>query len=272
MASVRKRTWVSGGETRTKWIIDYFDQDRKRHIETFATKREAEAYKTDVLHEVNEGTHTAPHSSITVGEAGDLWLEATKLNGRERSTIKQYELNLRHHIKPLIGNVKLSALTTPRVQAFATDLIQRKCADGSEQTLSRAMARKVLGSLKSIIKHAQVIGKVAKNAAAPVSIKVPKRGTVKIRAGRDFPTKQEINAMLSKVSGHWRPLFLTAVFTGMRSSELRGLKWDDIDLSAKVIHVRQRADAWNALGAPKTEAGERDIPLAPMVVAALKEW
>ena len=134
------------------------------------------------------------------------------------------------------------------------------------------MAKKVLGSLKGIIKEAQRKGKISKDPAYPVSIKVPKRGTRKIRAGRDFPSKAEINAMLEKAAGRWRPLIVTAVFTGMRSSELRGLRWENVDLDAKAVHIRQRADAWGKIGAPKSEAGERTIPMTPMVANALKEW
>ena len=101
---------------------------------------------------------------------------------------------------------------------------------------------------------------------------MPKRGTVNLKAGRDFPDKAEINAILKAASGRWRPLIVTAVFTGLRASELRGLRWMDLDLDRPLLHVRQRADAWGTMGAPKSEAGERDIPLVPMVANTLKEW
>ena len=58
----------------------------------------------------------------------------------------------------------------------------------------------------------------------------------------------------------------------MRASELRGLPWRDVDLDAGLIHVRQRADAWSNIGPPKSKAGKRDIPLAPIVINALKQW
>jgi integrase len=58
----------------------------------------------------------------------------------------------------------------------------------------------------------------------------------------------------------------------MRASELRGLTWDNVDLDAGIIHVRQRADAWRRMGPPKSRAGSRDIPLAPLVVNALRQW
>ncbi len=78
--------------------------------------------------------------------------------------------------------------------------------------------------------------------------------------------------MLNEDSGRFRPLLVTAIFTGMRASELRGLTWDHVDLDAGIIRVRQRADAWGKMGAPKSKAGIRDIPMTPMVVNTLREW
>lgn len=78
--------------------------------------------------------------------------------------------------------------------------------------------------------------------------------------------------MLTYAQGRWRPLVITAVFTGLRASELRGLRWDDVDLDRAVLRVRQRADRWNVIGSPKSDAGKREVPLAPMVVNALREW
>ena len=64
---------------------------------------------------------------------------------------------------------------------------------------------------------------------------------------------------------------MMAVFTGLRASELRGLRWCDVDLKKSVVHVRQRADRYNELGPPKSEAGERSIPLPPELANTLRE-
>ncbi|MGH9678100.1 MAG: site-specific integrase, partial [Candidatus Acidiferrum sp.] len=68
------------------------------------------------------------------------------------------------------------------------------------------------------------------------------------------------------------PILLVAIFCGLRSSELRGLRWSDIDLEKHQLHVRQRADRYNAIGAPKSAAGERTVPFPPLVANALREW
>jgi integrase len=82
----------------------------------------------------------------------------------------------------------------------------------------------------------------------------------------------ELNTLIEKSEGRWRPFIVTAIFTGMRLSELRGLSWTDVDVERGLIHVRQRADAWGKLGPTKTKAGKRDIPLAPLVVNTLRQW
>jgi integrase len=76
---------------------------------------------------------------------------------------------------------------------------------------------------------------------------------------------------LDTAAGRYRPLLLTAIFTGLRASELRGLRWCDVDLKRGELHVRQRADRYGAIGRPKSEAGERTVPLPPKVVATLRE-
>ena len=88
----------------------------------------------------------------------------------------------------------------------------------------------------------------------------------------DIPSPDEIRSLIAKFDGRWRPLLLTAIFAGLRASELRGLTWRDVDLKNNELHVRQRADKYNAVGHTKSESGERTIPLAPMLANTLREW
>src|SRR5262249_27784989 len=50
------------------------------------------------------------------------------------------------------------------------------------------------------------------------------------------------------------------------------LRWSDVDLKKRELHVRQRADRYNVIGKPKSESGERMVPLPPLVLNALREW
>jgi integrase len=264
MASIRKRTWKSGGEEKIAWIADYFDQDGKRHIKTFPTKKAADAWLVGTRSEVSRGVHTPESTSITITDAAELWMKRGSLDGLERSTLESYRSHIERYVTPLLGAIKLARLTTPAIEAFRDELLKRG--------LSRSMARKVLISVKSIVREAQRRGLVAHNAATPVRVDIKKREQGKLVVGGDIPSKAEVQAILAAATGRWRPLFVTAVFTGMRSSELRGLTWSAVDLGEKTIHVHQRADHWGVMGAPKSAAGDRKIPMAPMVANALKEW
>jgi integrase len=261
--SVRKRKWTTrNGEAKEAWVVDYVDQERGRHIETFKRKKDADAYAQQVGVDIRAGTHTPTSKSITVAQAADDWIKSVKLEGREASTLAQYRQHARH-ITERIGNHKLAGLTTPRINTFRDDLLA---------TMSRAMARKVLTSLKSLLRDAQRRGNVAQNVALSVKkIDADKRGEGRLKVGVDIPTTDEIKAIIA-TARRWRPLLLTAIFTGLRSSELRGLRWSDVDLKVGELHVHQRADRYNEMGKPKSKAGDRTIPIGPLVVNALREW
>jgi integrase len=137
---------------------------------------------------------------------------------------------------------------------------------------SLAMRRKVQTSLKMMLTYCQRTGRVAQNVALAVKLKNDdQRDVAPVRAGVDFPDRDELRTILEKAQGRWRPRAITFIFTGMRTSELRGLPRPNVDLDGGVLHVRQRADLWGASASPRA-AGNRDIPLAPMAVNALREW
>jgi len=256
MAAIRKRRQRSGS---VAYQADYRDSSGVRRHRQFSTKKEADAFLLTVRGQVRDGIHVAASQSITVAEASKLWLERGDAEKLEASTLASYKQHVDLHIVPLIGATKLSAMTAVSVQAFADDLAK---------TRSRAMVRKILRSLSGIFSEAQRRGKVAHNPLRAVRVRMPKRDQKR----PEMPNKSELRAILQVTPERHRPFIYTAVFTGMRASELRGLSWPDVDLDAAVLHVRRRADRYNRIGAPKSEAGTRDIPLARAVVNVLREW
>lgn len=263
MATIKKRRWrTRGGEWKEAWRLRYVDSSGKERQKQFDRKGDAEAYRIKVGWEVSQGTHTPDSASITAAKAADLWVERARQQDLERSTIKSYEEIARLHIKPFIGAEKLSKLTMPAVQAYL---------DGLLDTRSKAMAGKAVRALSSIITEAQRRGLVAQNVAKGVKVIRSKREKKKIIV----PPKHDLRAMLDKAASHFadfRPLLLTAIFAGLRSSELRGLRRVDVDLRTAEITVCQRADQWGDIGPPKSQAGHRTIPIPPMLVSVLREW
>ena len=285
--SIRKRLWKSrkDGTTKQAWVVDYFDQSRKRRLKTFTHKRKAEQFEADTRIQISKGIHVPASASVTVTAAGELWLSKARDDDLERTTVEQYKQHLRLHIEPFIGAEKLSAVTIPFVTAFRDRLRAGDETlpdhDPRGKARSAAMVRGVIGSLGAILADAQERGLVVYNAVRERGRVSRRRGTAQqdrhignLEIGEDIPTPEEVRLLLEQTrdSKRWRPLFMTAVFAGLRASELRGLRWVDVDLKKGELQVRQRADRYNKIGPPKSAAGKRTIPLPPTVLNELREW
>ena len=280
--SVRKRGWTtSKGDTKEAWVVDYVDQTGKRRLKTFTKKKAADNFSAPANVEIRAGVHTADSQSVTVAKAGKLWLETGERAGLERTTLDAYRQHLRLHIEPYLGNLKLSQLSAPMVREFEDKLARGDMPDGaSAEPRSPAMIRKVRVSLSSLLSDAQERGLVSRNVVRELrrtrhrgaERRAERREKGKLKVGVDIPTREEIKALVTTAKGRWRPILLTAIFCGLRASELRGLRWSDVDLDKRELHVRQRADRYSAIGKPKSESGERTVPLTPIVVNTLREW
>lgn len=271
--SVRKRTWSGpDGEARDSWVVDYFDGGGKRRLKTFRLKREADSFAAKVRIEVAAGVHTPDSIAPTVAEAADDWLKSCEADGLERSTLAQYRQHVNLHICPFIGGTKLSKLTTPAVHDFRDALAR------ADKPRSPALIRKIITSLGSIVAMAKDRGRFSgSNPVREMSRRrqrhaVEKRQAGLLQVGRDIPSAHEVKAILAAVPAGQAPLLAVAVFCGLRASELRGLRWSDVDLKAGEAHVRQRADRYGVIGPPKSRAGDRKVPIPPGVLRSLKEW
>jgi integrase len=267
--SIRKRAWTTTkGEQREAWIVDYTDKQGDRHIETFDNKGQAVARHAEVDVKMRAGVHVARSTSKTIADAGKLWIAASESAGLERSTVQGYQAHLDLHIVPFIGDTKLADVTTATVRGFQDQLRQAG--------RSPAMVRKILASLSGILSEAQERGLSSKNACRELGRRrdnrVEKRQKAKLEVGVHIPTPDEISRICAAAGVRVRPLLITAAFTGLRVSELRGLRWKDVDLRAGEIHVRQRADCFNKIGPTKSVAGSRTIPIGKPMVAMLRAW
>jgi integrase len=88
----------------------------------------------------------------------------------------------------------------------------------------------------------------------------------------DIPLPAEIQGILAKSAGWQRACLLVAVFAGLRSSELRGLMWADVDFSRCRLNICRRADHYRVVGSPKSETSRRAVPVPALVTNALKAW
>ena len=272
--SVRKRTWQPAkGKEKTAWIVDYKDLSGKRRQKTFDKKKDADRYWEVVRQEIRDGTHVPASESITVAEAAELWLTDCEQNHKlERSTLDGYKAHVRLHILPFLGRVLLTGLTYPRISKWQDDLI--------DLGRSTNLTERLLVDLGAILSVAQGRGLVGRNVVYEMrrNTRVRKkraggrRRKAKAALGVEIPTIEEIRIMQENCPPAWAPHFLTLVFAGLRSSELRGLPWSSVDFDAHTIRVFQRIDRYGEVGWPKSEDGQRTIPVPPIVINALREW
>lgn len=260
MAAIRKRTWTDArGEARQAWLVDYRDSAGKRRAKQFDRKRDAEGWATQAAWQVSQGVHTADSQSVTIKQAGDVWIARVEADDRERATVDNYRAILNRHIAPLIGAERLSRLNMPAVRTFADRLLESR---------SRPTAARALHHLRMILKEAQGRGLVAQNVA--LGVRLPKAAREKSKV--EIPSKVELKTMLEGSGPDLKPFVMTAIFTGLRASELRGLTWRNLDLKKGIVTVTQRADRFDQIGLPKSESAHRSIPLPPVLVTELKAW
>lgn len=257
MATVRKRKLPSG---LIRWQASYVDGAGKRRAKLFDRKSDGEAWLVETSHDLKRGLHTPSSVSPTVKVAAALWIKRCLEKGLEASTVRSYEEHVDLHIVPLIGGKKLSDLTMPSVNEFADKL--------REAGRSPNMVRRVVQSLGAIFREARRRGLATTDPTAGLDLNLPDRDDPR----PVIPSKSELQVIIAGAAGRWRPLILIAIFCGLRGSELRGLRWMDVDFEARQINVSQRADAFHKIGRLKSKSGYRSIPMPTMAANALREW
>lgn len=196
---------------------------------------------------------------VTISDAAKLWIARCELEQLERATLHSYRGHVKNHIEPKMGHLLLSQLSAVDVRDFLDAMLRDS---------TRAMAKKCLTTLRSIISAAQERGLVQHNVARDVKLRRSERHD----PDRVFPTKDEIKALITNAPPKHQPIIMTALLTGMRMSELRGLTWGAIDFERSIITVRKRADRYCDMGNTKSKSGRRDIPMGPGLAKVLKAW
>jgi integrase len=273
MSTVTRRVWTdSKGRRREAWRISYIDASgERRHVQR-RTKKDADAYALTVEIEKRQGVHVPDADSLTVKDAAHIWLGNAEADGCDRGTLKSYREIANKHIIPLLGAKKLTRLSGPEVVAFKDALLK---------TRSRAMTAKAVRHLSMILGEAVRRGLVGQNAARGIVVKRPRRDGKRQRLAKraEIPPIAHLKLLLEAAErlGGEDPrlpiVLLVVMLAGIRASELRGFAWPGANLGVSAsLTVSQRADRWNDLGPPKSDAGYRTIPIGPMLVHSLKAW
>lgn len=248
-----------------RWEARYTYQDEfgatKRGSVYGATQRECRQKLTAILKAVDEGSYRK-EPRITVEQWMNEWLRTYCTQLRE-STVVDYQGKIARHIIPRIGSVYLSALTPMQVQRFVNAL--------SDSGLSAKTVKNIHGILHSALKQAVLSGIIRQNPAD--NAKLPKVTKPELKPLMD----DDISRFLSAIRGdRFERLYILDLFTGLRQSELLGLRWQDVDLEGGELHIccqlqKSRERGVGYLFVDSTKNGKpRTVPISPTLVELLR--
>ena len=211
-----------------RWEARYVSpKDGKQRSLYGRTRTEVRQKLTAIMSEVDCGTYIDA-SNLTVGEWLDLWLKDF-CGDLKPTTMDNYARCCRLHIKPRLGAVKLDKLTKINVQLMVNEL--------AETGLAQSTVRIIFAALSTALQKAVQMDLLRSNPCTDV---VASRGKKEKMCIVDRDKFSDFITAANK-SGHG-DILIFGLLTGMRSAELRGLRWSDIDMSTGTVSiVRQLA-------------------------------
>ena len=232
----------------------------KYHWETVpGTKKDAERRRHELLHQLDTGTFIQP-GKTTVAEYLERWLrDYAKPNLSPRGS-ERYAGIIRKYLMPEMGNITLTQLKPEH--------IQRHYSTMRNQGLSAGSVRYHHAVIHKALQTAVKWGLLNRNAADGVD--VPKNGHTEMQTWDDLEVRQFLVAAKDSV---YYALFHTALFTGMRRSELLALQWRDIGIQQIHVHrsLHHLRDGSYVFTPPKSEKSKRTIALSPSSILVLAE-
>lgn len=239
----------------------------------FKKERDAKLFAAKLTVNISQGTHIEPNKMFLF-EYLKTWLEEKK-ETLSPTSYNGYEVNIRCHINPYIGGIKLSDLRAAHIRGLYSKLQKAREVkiDGEKRSfkpLSGTSIRYVHRVLSKALEDAYREETIPKNPAKLVT--PPTKN--KFEAG--FLTTKQIREMLDKLreDALYMPVYLSVVL-GARRGEVLGLQWSDVDMENKLIHIRHNLIMDNGNPAlrekTKTDSSNRVIVVTDRLIKTLKD-
>lgn len=233
----------------------------RQRRQVYGKTRAEVAGKVADLHGLNLKHIPAAPVALTVKDFGSTWVDRLHDSDLKPATVSNYAWILARYILPSVGTVRLVALSPEHVRKML-----RTVSDSGASARTVQLSRAVLRAMLADAERDQL---VHRNVAALVKGPRVEREEV-------VPwSREEASRFLASLEGHrLHPLFAVGVALGLRKGELLALRWEDVDLDARVLRVRatvQRLGRGVGLvtGSPKTKKSRRNLPLPQVLVTAL---
>lgn len=236
------------GKRKQKWYSGY------------KTKKEAEKALADIIAKIEKGEYFEPEK-ITLANYLNYWLETYALPNVAPTTYASYKQGA-EVIARYIGKISLDQLKPIHVQNFISKL-------QTETQLSSTSIHQYYGTLNTALNYAIRLQMLRYNPCKAVTPPPKNKNKMKVLS------QAEVSKLIEgcKDTPLYLPILL-AITCGMRRGEILGLKWDNVDLQAKQIHIEDnltQADGKPFMTDPKTTTGKRSVSVPDITISALKE-
>ncbi|WP_080831897.1 site-specific integrase [Cohnella massiliensis] len=237
-----------------KWRVTLelgVDNAGKRLRKYVSVSTESEAKKILNEFEYNRQRNLLVHSEeMTLADLLHHFMENYVRYNCEETTAYGYRNIIYNHIIPFMGNIELQKLQPIHIQNYYRHLME-------EKGLSPNTVHKHHANLRKALDYALKLQFVYRNAADAVSM--PR----KVRFEGKAYSKEQLKELLEKVKDTKLelPVYL-AGYLGLRREEITGLKWENVDLDQRILHIREvRTSAGEKVitKAPKTEKSKRSL-------------
>ena len=233
------------------------------------TRKEVQEKMNLAKAELAKGSYVEP-TNMTVEQWAEVWMKEYKKHTIKAQTYLKHGKNLKLHILPVIGYIKLKELRLEIVQNLINHLYQ--------EGYSYSLLAQVKGTIYQFLEQAVDQELVGKNVAE--KMKIPgKEEKKEIRVLSREEQQRFIEVAKQSYMGEY---YIFCLATGMRRGELIALTWDDIDFEHATVSVNKTSvyvkdyydknDSWkHIINSPKTKSSKRIIPLLPDIVAMLEK-
>jgi integrase len=237
---------------------------RRRHYETFNTKKEAETALAEIVAKINKGQYV-DETDQTIYEFLSEWLDINSIHLRPNT--EYVYRNYLKLLKPHLPQIKAKDLTKRQAEALITNLLKHY------KPSTVAVCKRLLSTAFN------------KGVEWEIIAKNPFKGLRIPQEKKEYTvwTPEQINEFLSAVrekcensNGNWSyyTAFMIAVHTGMRKSEILALRWQNIDFENRLIYVKESIhELYNQgkkfVGQPKSKSSNRAIAISDDLIHEL---
>lgn len=244
-----------------KYTARFVSKNKNRIERRFDKVSEAKKWLAEARYDDEHGNIGAS-SQMTVNAWFDFWIHEIKEKTTRYNTVRNYTERYKHNIRDVIGDMIISEVRPMHCQNVLNQMENGYSGSTMEQ------CRITMVCMFSCAEENQII------PTNPVvkSVKCPKKSEKKVR----FLTLQEQDKFLETARGtKYFDQFALILQTGLRTGEMMGLKWEDLDFKNRKIHIKRTMDFRYGdqefrIGETKSKSGYRTIPMTQKAYDILK--